>query len=72
MKSPALKFTVAETRHLLQLLHDSTRVGEYYGNRDQYWNRHQRVTEKLTNHLPQDKQNADSCRDFDQIHPDSE
>jgi hypothetical protein len=30
------------------------------------------VTEKLTNHLPRDKQNADSCRDFDQIHPDSE
>lgn len=48
MKNHTLTLTVAETRHLLVLLQDSARSGEYYGNRDEYWKRHQRIVEKLT------------------------
>ena len=43
----ALTLTAAECSHLLSLLEDGARRGEYYGNRDQYWTRHGRIKDKI-------------------------
>lgn len=48
MARRAVILTQAEVRHLQSLLQDSVRSGEYYGDRRQYWNRHQRIVDKLT------------------------
>ena len=47
MKEQPIKFTDAERRHLLRLLHDAADEGSYYGNHRHYWSRHWRLVEKL-------------------------
>ena len=39
--------TKAEKNHILYLLEDNYRRGEYYGNKEQYWKRHDRILKKL-------------------------
>lgn len=41
------KLTVPEWRHLLALLNDAEEQGAYYGNKEQYWDRHDRIMQKL-------------------------
>ena len=36
--------TEPQINHLLTLLQDAGREGSYYGNRDQYWKRHEAIT----------------------------
>ena len=45
-------FTEVERDHLLTLLADAVAEGTYYGNRDQYWKRHARITAKLIEMTP--------------------
>lgn len=40
-------FTRTEAEHLWNLLWDNKRSGEYYGPREQYWKRHDRICDKL-------------------------
>lgn len=44
-----LKFTKAEIHHLQSLIEVNEREGWYYGNKDQYWKRSNRIKEKLSN-----------------------
>jgi hypothetical protein len=41
-------FSPAEISHLLTLLEDAKREGCYYGNRKQYWQRHERIMRHLS------------------------
>lgn len=36
-----------ELDHVLTILRDASRHGDYYGDRRQYWNRHERVWKRL-------------------------
>jgi len=45
--SNLLEFSLAEKSHLLTLLRDAEERGEYYGNREQYWSRHDKIRSKL-------------------------
>ena len=40
--------TVVEAGHLLQLLGRNETEGSYYGDREQYWARHERIARVLT------------------------
>lgn len=40
-------FTAAEADHVLTLLRDASLEGSYYGNREQYWRRHERIFDRL-------------------------
>lgn len=42
-----MKFTDVELWHLLSLLDDAEAEGGYYGNKAQYWKRHERIKAKL-------------------------
>lgn len=41
------KFTEVEIRHLLFLIADNEREGMYWGNKEQYWKRIERIKGKL-------------------------
>ena len=43
----ALKLTAAECSHIMSLLEDNARRGEYYGPKQQYWKRHGRIADKI-------------------------
>jgi hypothetical protein len=47
-KSRVVTFSEVEASHLLNLLDEAARRGEYYGPAKQYWARHQRILEKLS------------------------
>ena len=42
-----VSLTDTERNHLLSLLEWNERDGIYYGNKDYYWRRHQKLIEKL-------------------------
>lgn len=42
-----MTLTKAEVNHLLGLLMNNEREGWYAGNKEQYWKRHKRITQKL-------------------------
>lgn len=44
-----VSLTEVEITHLLSLMHDAKVEGSYYGNKEQYWKRHDRIEEKLKN-----------------------
>lgn len=46
-----MSFTAAECLHVLRLLIDAERRGEYYGPRDQYWVRNKRIEDKIKAHV---------------------
>jgi hypothetical protein len=48
---PNGNLTETERDHLLTLLAEAKAEGNYYGNRDQYWRRHERIVFKLTHGL---------------------
>ena len=41
------KLTLCEANHLLSLMADNERNGEYYGPREQYWRRSERIKKKF-------------------------
>lgn len=41
------KFTDVEISHIVSVLMENEREGWYYGNKEQYWKRHQRILDKL-------------------------
>lgn len=41
------KFTKTEKHHILSLIQDNEREGNYYGNREQYWKRSDRIKATL-------------------------
>lgn len=51
MKTKTIVLTIPEVRHLLTLLADAAERGDYYGNRTQYWRRHQRIVDKVAHAL---------------------
>ena len=42
-----MKLTQAEINHLLQLLYERKQTGEYYGNREHYYKRNEKLIGKL-------------------------
>lgn len=40
-------FTPPELSHLRTIMRDASDRGEYYGNKEQYWKRHERILQKL-------------------------
>lgn len=42
-------FTLSEINHLVAVLMENEREGWYYGNKEQYWKRHQSILDKLLN-----------------------
>jgi hypothetical protein len=42
-----LRLTPVEVDHLLTVIQDSFDRGDYYGARQQYWDRHERILNKL-------------------------
>lgn len=49
VKNKSVKLTSSELNHIIELMCLNKNRGEYYGNRDQYWKRHQRILNKLDN-----------------------
>ena len=47
MKYGICMLTRIEIDHVMTILRDASREGSYYGNREQYWRRHDRVWKKL-------------------------
>lgn len=50
-------FTIGEINHLLNLLLDNEREQWYYGNKEQYWERHKRILEKIGYQFPSEIKN---------------
>ena len=44
-----IQFTSVEIRHLQEVLQECKLVGNYSGEREQYWKRHDRIVNKLSN-----------------------
>ena len=42
-------FTIGEINHILNLLYRNEQEGIYNGNKEQYWERHLSIVEKLSN-----------------------
>lgn len=42
-------FSMGEISHLVAILMENEREGWYYGNKEQYWKRHQSILDKLLN-----------------------
>lgn len=42
-------FSLSEINHIVKVLKENERLGEYYGNKEQYWKRHQNILDKLLN-----------------------
>ena len=40
-------FSLSEVNHILRLIQDNESEGTYYGNRDEYWLRSNRIKAKL-------------------------
>lgn len=40
-----------ELQHLVNVLNRSYVLGEYYGNKAQYWRRHRRIKTQLQHHI---------------------
>jgi hypothetical protein len=51
-RNVTLTLTPVEADHVYALLIAAMAEGNYYGNRAQYWKRHQRITDKLVRSLP--------------------
>lgn len=49
IKNKSVKLTSSEVNHIVELMYLNKNKGEYYGNREQYWKRHQRILDKLDN-----------------------
>jgi hypothetical protein len=49
IKNKAIKLTASEINHIIELMYLNKNQGEYYGNREQYWKRHQRILDKIDN-----------------------
>ena len=47
MEIRTVKLTTSEIDHIFNLIKNNEEEGCYYGNREQYWNRSQRIKEKL-------------------------
>ncbi len=47
MKTAKVKLTGPEIDHLLTLLRNAEEEGSYYGHRETYWKRHDRITRAL-------------------------
>ena len=45
-------FTIGEINHLIVVLMENEREGWHYGNKEQYWKRHQSILEKLGHYFP--------------------
>jgi len=45
-------FTMGEINHLIVVLMENEREGWHYGNKEQYWKRHQSILEKLGHYFP--------------------
>ena len=54
-KKYIVELTQPEIDHLFHLLSDNNSEGTYYGPKDQYWERHKRLMEKLA-HAPRKPQ----------------
>ena len=50
-------FSIGEINHLIVVLMENEREGWYYGNKEQYWKRHQSILEKLGHSLPNNSEN---------------
>ena len=50
-KQYIIKLTGAEIGHIVACLDDRKREGCYYGPREQFWKRHDRIEKKLTGDL---------------------
>ena len=46
-KTYQIKLTAPEIGHIEACMEDRKREGCYYGNREQFWNRHMRIERKL-------------------------
>ena len=58
-------FTLAETAHVLSLFKDNKEEGVYYGPRQQYWDRHDRIVkllEKATEEKLNEPRKSDRAR----------
>ena len=44
-----VKLSKSELNHIIELMYLNKNQGEYYGNREQYWGRHQRILNKIEN-----------------------
>lgn len=44
-----IQLTDVEIRHLQEVLQEHKLTGEYHGEREQYWKRHDRIVDKLSN-----------------------
>ncbi len=49
VKNKSVRLTASELTHIIELMFMNKNRGEYYGNREQYWKRHQRILDKLDN-----------------------
>ena len=49
MKTFTFRFTEAEAYHLVDLLYERQQSGDYYGRRDHYYARNQRLLDKIDN-----------------------
>ena len=49
--NPTIQLAPAEITHLLNILHDTEKRGEYYGNKEHYWKRNTRIVGKLKDSL---------------------
>lgn len=49
VKNKSVRLTASELTHIIELMFMNKNSGEYYGNREQYWKRHQRILDKLDN-----------------------
>ena len=54
-----ISLTRVEVDHLVNLLVDAQASGSYYGPKNQYWKRHQRIWDKLR--PPSECRNCDGC-----------
>ncbi len=48
-KVKLIKLTKSELNHIIELMYLNKKQGEFYGNRQQYWKRHQRILNKIEN-----------------------
>ncbi len=49
IKNKLVKLTSSEINHITELMYLNKNKGEYYGNKEQYWKRHQRILDKIEN-----------------------
>ena len=47
MKTITITLTLPEADHILYAMEVNQREGWYTGNKAQYWNRHERITDKI-------------------------